>query len=316
MQQHSSSEGARHIGVTARGTRLTLGRRRDWIAVAATLAAYLVAFGGALLTQAGAGEFYSGIQRVAAGLGSAVADAALALPLTYAFGAGVVSAVNPCGFAILPAYVGFYLGAQGPLDAPARVARRLFRALWVSAAVTAGFVLMFGAAGLVLSVATTAVARYFPWMALAVGVLLVLVGGSMLTGRTLYTNLGEQLADRVGPAARQRGARGYLAYGLAYAAASLSCQLPVFLAVVASALTAGGFLGATLQFVLFALGMGLAITVLTVATAFVESAGLLRVRRAVRYVQPVSAGLLLLGGAFIIYYWLTVGGLLGGTPMA
>ncbi|HLQ35550.1 MAG TPA: cytochrome c biogenesis protein CcdA, partial [Chloroflexota bacterium] len=253
---------------------------------------------------------------VAAGLGSAVANAALALPLTYAFGAGMVSAVNPCGFAILPAYVGFYLGAQGPRDARGRVPQRLFRALWVSAAVTAGFVLLFGAAGLVLSVATTAVARYFPWMALAVGVLLVLVGGSMLTGRTLHTNLGEQLADRMGPAARQKGARGYLAYGLAYAAASLSCQLPVFLAVVASALTAGGFLGATLQFVLFALGMGLAITVLTVATAFVESAGLLRVRRAVRYVQPVSAGLLLLGGAFIIYYWLTVGGLLGGTPMA
>ena len=304
------------MGVTARAARLPLGRPRDWIAVAATLAAYVVAFGGALLTEAGVGEFYSGIQGVAAGLGSAVADLALVLPLSYAFGAGMVSAVNPCGFAILPAYVGFYLGTQQPVHARAPIAKRLFRALWVSAVVTAGFVLMFGVAGLVFSVATAAVARFFPWMAVAIGVLLVLVGGTMLTGRTLYTSLGEQLADRLGPATRRSGARGYLAYGLAYAAASLSCQLPVFLAVVASALTAGGFVEATSQFVLFALGMGLAITVLTVATAILGSAGFVRARMVVRYVQPVSAGLLLLGGAFIIYYWLTVGGLLGDTPMA
>ena len=32
------------------------------------------------------------------------------LPVGYAFGAGMVSTVNPCGFAMLPAYLAFYLG--------------------------------------------------------------------------------------------------------------------------------------------------------------------------------------------------------------
>mgnify|MGYP001611737333 FL=1 len=32
------------------------------------------------------------------------------LPLGYAFGAGMVSTVNPCGFAMLPAYLGLFLG--------------------------------------------------------------------------------------------------------------------------------------------------------------------------------------------------------------
>ena len=34
------------------------------------------------------------------------------IPLGYAFGAGMVSTVNPCGFAMLPAYLGLYLGSR------------------------------------------------------------------------------------------------------------------------------------------------------------------------------------------------------------
>lgn len=34
------------------------------------------------------------------------------LPMGYAFGAGMVSTVNPCGFAMLPAYLSLYMGAK------------------------------------------------------------------------------------------------------------------------------------------------------------------------------------------------------------
>jgi cytochrome c-type biogenesis protein len=34
------------------------------------------------------------------------------LPVGFAFGAGMVAAVNPCGFAMLPAYLSLYLGAR------------------------------------------------------------------------------------------------------------------------------------------------------------------------------------------------------------
>lgn len=33
-----------------------------------------------------------------------------AIPLGYAFGAGMVAAINPCGVAMLPAIVGYELG--------------------------------------------------------------------------------------------------------------------------------------------------------------------------------------------------------------
>ena len=41
-----------------------------------------------------------------------VADLARLLPFGYAFGAGMVATVSPCGIAMLPAYVSLYLGAQ------------------------------------------------------------------------------------------------------------------------------------------------------------------------------------------------------------
>ena len=41
--------------------------------------------------------------------GAEVIDA----PLAYAFGVGMVATVNPCGFAMLPAYLSFFLGLEG-----------------------------------------------------------------------------------------------------------------------------------------------------------------------------------------------------------
>ena len=37
-------------------------------------------------------------------------------PLALAFTAGMVATVNPCGFAMLPAYLSFFLGLEGDDD--------------------------------------------------------------------------------------------------------------------------------------------------------------------------------------------------------
>lgn len=51
------------------------------------------------------------------------------IPLGYAFGAGMVSTVNPCGFAMLPAYPGSFLGSRDLVLAPPKRAMRLQAAL-------------------------------------------------------------------------------------------------------------------------------------------------------------------------------------------
>jgi hypothetical protein len=57
--------------------------------------------------------------------------------------------------------------------------------------------------------------------------------------------------------------------------------------------------------------MGAVITALSLGTALFKAAAVQRVGQLSRYVGPASALLLFLAGGYTIYYWLTLGGLLG-----
>jgi cytochrome c biogenesis protein CcdA len=269
------------------------------LAAAAVAGALALAVVGALLTQGGGLGLTLGLESFAARAEALLQEVGARLPFGYAFIAGMVAAVNPCGFSLLPAYLGLYLGEREGAGS---------RALAVSGAVTASFVVLYGAAGLVLGAVTTAIVAWFPWLSLAVGVLLVVAGGRMLAGGSFYFALPEQMADRLGPFART-GVLRYFAYGLAFGLCSLSCTLPIFLTVVGGALTVHGFAPALAGFLLYGFGMALVLAVLTLLAAFFKSA-FAPASRLVRWVEPVSAILLLLTGAYVVYYWLTLGGLL------
>lgn len=236
-------------------------------------------------------------------------DLSIALPLGYAFGAGMVAALNPCGFALLPAYLGLYLGDLNDAERGPRLSR-FARALLISATVTAGFVVLFGITGLILGSVTSSLTRIFPWLGLIVGVALVLLAGRMMTSEGIYSSLGERMSARVSGAAHGRNVLGYFAYGVGYGLASLSCTLPIFLALAGGTLTTDRLMSSLAEFVLYGLGMGLVITILTLVVALFKMAAVQRVRELGRFVQPVSSGLLLIAGGYIVYYWLTLGGLL------
>ena len=97
---------------------------------------------------------------------------------------------------------------------------------------------------------------------------------------------------------------------MSYGTASLSCTLPIFLVVVGTTLAVSGITAAVAQFVLYALGMGFVIMLLTVGMALFQSAAVGVMRKALPYIQPVSAGMMILAGSYIVFYWLTLGGLL------
>ena len=114
-----------------------------------------------------------GLSQLASNWLARVADM---LPLGYAFSAGMVSAVNPCGFAMLPAHLGLHLRTEQKRFAQTSALRRIVHALVVSASVSAGFVVLFGAAGLVIAASGTLVVGAFPWIGLGVGILLAALG--------------------------------------------------------------------------------------------------------------------------------------------
>lgn len=251
-----------------------------------------------------------------------VGGVAALIPLGYAFGAGMVSTVNPCGFAMLPAYLGLYLGSREfvavPLSggsyatslatAPSVVAQ-LTRALLVAVVVTSGFVLLFSGVGILISAGGRLIISTVPWVALGIGGLLVILGIAMLRGRHLSAGIASRLAARMGDPSTA-SVRGFFVFGVAYATASLSCTLPIFLTVVGGSLAVRGFAAAALQFVSYALGMGLVILVLTIGIALFKGTTVGSLRRAVPYIERVSALLLILAGSYIVYYWLFKGGLI------
>jgi cytochrome c-type biogenesis protein len=265
---------------------------------------------GAVLTGATTGVVTEGVESLSASSGIFLGDISNLISLGFAFGAGMVAAVNPCGFAMLPAYLGLYMGTDDGFS-NSSVGERLGQASLVGAVMTTGFVLLFGVVGLAITAGAQPLVNLFPWIGLTIGVLLALVGAWMV-GResSLYSGFAERLSVRMGDAGK-RNLKGYFAFGLGYGTASLSCTLPIFLTVVGSTLTVGNFLGSTFQFVLYGLGMGMVIMVLTLSIAIFRNAMISKVRKVLPYIQSVSAGLLLVAGAYIVYYWLTLGELLG-----
>ena len=278
--------------------------------VIAFIGALAIAFVGALVTGSEIGAVTGGVESVSANSGNLLGDLGDLFPFGFAFSAGMVSSVNPCGFAMLPAYLGLYLSESDAAGAgESSVGTRLLRALLVGATVSVGFVVLFAAVGTPIGFGARGVADAFPWIGLIIGVLLVVAGAYLLSGGKLYNNFAASISARFGNA-NSKSVRSYFMFGLAYGTASLSCTLPIFLAVIGGTFTAETFLDSVLQFILYGLGMGSVILTLTIGMALFKGAVAGGLRKALPHVGTISAVMLLIAGTFIVYYWLTIGELL------
>jgi cytochrome c-type biogenesis protein len=233
------------------------------------------------------------------------------LQVGYAFGAGMVSAVNPCGFAMLPVYLSLYIGIEDETFQKRSLFFRLAKAVWVAAVVTSGFSLLFGILGGIVSAGGVVLVGFMPWISVVVGALLVLLGGRLLAGRHLSFNLPLRLAGKIGDP-RKMTVGGFFLFGVAFGATSLSCTLPIFLMVLGSSATAGDFASGFMQFIGYTLGMGSVLLLLTLSMALVKEGVIVRVmRRAMPHIEKVSAVMILLAGVYILVYWFSSGLLLG-----
>jgi cytochrome c biogenesis protein CcdA len=213
-----------------------------------------------------------------------------------AFGAGLLAALNPCGFAMLPAYLALVVRGED-VDRHAAVAR----AVTATAAMAAGFLAVFGGFGLLTVSAAATVQRYLPYVTVVIGIVLVALGIWLLAGREITMLGGAARGARWAPTARLGS---MFTYGISYAVASLSCTVGPFLAVTATALRGGSVLGGMAVYVAYAAGFTLVVGVLAVAAALASSAAVDRMRRIVPYVNRISGALLLVVGIYVGYYGL------------
>ncbi len=235
--------------------------------------------------------------------------------LALAFSAGMVATVNPCGFAMLPAYLSYFLGLEGEAGtvaadgtvAPPRAP--VTRALAVSAAVTAGFLVVFGIMGFAWSSVSGIVGTRLPYFTFVVGVALVVLGIAMLRGFEPVVSLPKLQLD-----ANRRELWSMFLYGISYAVASLSCTIPIFIGIVSTTLERDSFLAGLGTFLAYGLGMGMTLAILTIGVALARSGIVRTFRRILPYVNRISGGFLIAAGTFVGYYaWVEIQELRSGS---
>lgn len=244
----------------------------------------------------------------------------MSAPLLYPFSLGMLAAVNPCGFPLLPAYLELFVGGAASDHADSKQAdseragsgrsdrvelgMRASRAVTAGAFCTLGFVAVFGLLGLLAGVGWSAIyghsvslARYL--MVLA-GVSMVVIGGASLLRKPLRLRLPE---IRSGLGLRRPAALAV--FGVSYAVASIGCALPLFIGGVSTSFTHGASLTGSIDLVCYALGMGAVLSALALAVAVAGPAAARPLRRLSRFVPTVGALVVILIGAYLVDYWLT-----------
>jgi cytochrome c biogenesis protein CcdA len=233
------------------------------------------------------------------------AGLALADPIVlfFSFSAGSIAFINPCGIAMLPAYVSYYLGSSGP---EGRVTpRAILKGALLGGAATLGFMAVFGGAGAVLALAGAQLIRYIPWIAVVIGGGVAAIGVALLLGKSFYLRRGLDSSRLLG------GGRygAFLLFGVAYAIASLSCTIPIFLYVTLQAISTGGFASAMSVFIAYSLGMGAVMTVFSTALVAAKGTVMKYVYRVMPYTNRIAGAIMVAAGAYIVYFQVFVGGL-------
>lgn len=230
---------------------------------------------------------------------SLLADASDRLWLS--FGSGLLAAVNPCGFVLLPTYLLYYLGVSGrPDDANLDRQGAVTRALVVSLSLSAGFMSVFLVVGSISRLFTDWINQNAKYVALVIGLMLVAMGVAMLFGWRLP--LSTPKLD-VGERVRDRTPWSMFLFGVAYAVASIGCTIGPFSATVLGTIDTEGFGTGLVAIALYGLAMSLLVTALTVSLAVAQT-GLLRVlRSSMRWVETASAIVMILSGLYLAWYW-------------
>ena len=207
--------------------------------------------------------------------------------ITLALAAGLVAAFNPCGFALLPSFLVLIVSGPGGVG----------RALRLSAAMTAGFVTVFGLVGVLIGLVTAPIQQHLPWVTVVIGVVLLALGLWLLSGRELQVPMPRLTAG--GPTGSVLSLYGY---GASYAVASLSCTIAPFLAVTGLISGNGGLLNGVAAFLAYGLGMGMVVGLLAMLVALARETAVRRSRAVLPHVSRISGALLLLAGGYVTYY--------------
>jgi cytochrome c biogenesis protein CcdA/cytochrome oxidase Cu insertion factor (SCO1/SenC/PrrC family) len=208
--------------------------------------------------------------------------------LALIFSAGVLALLSPCGFPMLPGYISYYIGSEVSVE----------RAVFGGVVCALGLVAVFSVIGVGVSLVGSFVSSFIPVLGLVAGLIAVFMGVSMLVKFKFPSFLG------VSRAPSRRGLGGIFLYGCAYGLATLGCSAPIFFSTIFYAVASGGFVFGVLTFVVYALGMGVPIVVVSVLVSRAKRFVVDRVLRFMPWFERVGGVFLVVVGVYLLvsYY--------------
>jgi len=215
----------------------------------------------------------------------------------YSFILGVMAAVNPCGFVLLPTYLVYYLGTELNREGENKTTT-LRRGLSVGIAVSSGFIGLFLVVGIISRAFTTVIRDNAKYAALVIGIGLIAMGIAMLVGWKL------PIAQPDVSVQRKRTTWNMFLFGIVYAIASIGCTIGLLISVILGSINRHGFVSGVISIVLYGLGMGLLVTSLTVALAFARVGLVSTIKKSFKWFDKVSAVFVVLTGLYLSWYWL------------
>ncbi len=258
--------------------------------------------------------------------------------MTFAFSAGAISFLNPCGFAMLPAYISYFIESTIKQHSLSNLAqssnvrsgsgkisrlildRKMGVGISIGIIITVAFVTIFGLTGLAISAAGTGITKYFPWIAVMSGIVIIGIGVSNILGKTFHINIplpkglvSTNIGNNNGKSSNKNNKLTYLKFflfGIGYSIASLSCTLPVFLLVVFQGISTGGLLDGFLVFLLYALGMGIIMTGISLAISISNQPFMRLMAKLSSKINVITSIILIGAGLYLLYYNIIIGKLL------
>jgi len=212
--------------------------------------------------------------------------------LVFAFTVGMVSTVNPCGFALLPVWFARQLEGRGDES----TARRFLRAALNAVTASLGYVAMFTGAALLLWSGANWLGNMLPYFGVAIGILLVAWGIPALLAIRLPS------MTIINGCRRANERYGAFGFGLSYGFISLSCTLPIFMAVAGVSFLGEGELD-ILSIVFFLLGTGAVLASVSVAAAMLGSGVFQLIGRHQGSLKRIAGALTALAGGYVFLYW-------------
>jgi cytochrome c-type biogenesis protein len=210
--------------------------------------------------------------------------------LSFIFTAGVFALFSPCGFPMLPGYISYYMGTKTSLG----------KAIPSGITCTLGLITTFSIIGTVATTLGGLLSPYIPLLEIVAGIVTIFLG-VVIFFELKYPTFGLSIK-----APKQKGAIGLFLYGITYGMATLGCSAPIFFSILSYAIATGSIFQGVLTFIVYALGMGFPLIIITVLIVETKKFILRRIVKLIPSIQKISGMVLIFIGIYLIYFYLTV----------